>query len=83
MVMFAITITALWVNSALAAKEVITEVNPSGITPVNQSNNSIGDNPTENAINQAAGNTENAGKDAFGDHSRNVGSTQCFEIGRN
>jgi len=65
-VILAITITALWVTPALAAKGVITDVNPSGIGSANQDNNPSGNSPGE----QGAGNANgNAANDASGNNS--------------
>ena len=65
-VIVAIAIAALWVTPALAAQGVITEVNPSGVNTVNQSENPGGNEPGENSAGNANGNATN---DASGDNS--------------
>lgn len=61
-VILAIAIVALWVTPAFAAKGVITDVNPSGITTVNQdgadggTTNPSGSNPGDNAGGHASEN---------------------------
>ena len=58
LIFVALAIAALWVTPAFAAQGQITEVNPSGVNTVNQTDPPTGSDPGQKGAGNANGNAE-------------------------